>query len=133
MGRGAGAPRGAMAPRGGERPSPSGCRSSLKKLGAARPRRRQAGREQPRQRRGRPALPDGLRPASETERCTNAETSGGTPSSDPPAPNLADLGRSAVRARLPWRAGQLRGGRTFRPPGGDGEALRGSRGEAAGE
>src|SRR5437016_3109887 len=55
------------------------------KLGAAEPWRCRARWEQPRQRRNGSAPPDGLGPASKTERCTNAGTSGGTPSSGTPA------------------------------------------------
>jgi hypothetical protein len=55
------------------------------KLGAAEPWRCRVRWEQPRQRRSGSALPDGPGPASETERCTNAGTSGGTPSSGTPA------------------------------------------------
>lgn len=49
---------------------PPVCRSRPRKLEAAWPWRRKAGREQPRQRRDGPALSDGPGPASETGRCT---------------------------------------------------------------
>src|SRR5215211_8281071 len=64
-----GAPRGSTCPGGGERTPPAACRSRPLKLGAARAGRRRGGWEQPRQRRDRPGLPDGLGPASETGRC----------------------------------------------------------------
>jgi hypothetical protein len=110
---------------------PVACRSRPLKLEAARPRRCVAGWEQPRQRRDGSAPPDGLGPASKTERCTSAETSGGTPSTGCAGSNLVDQGRSAVHAhrvavgdsRQVWEA----------VPGGHGEGLRRSRGEAAGE
>lgn len=54
-------------------------------LGAAEPWRCRARWERPRQRRNGSAPPDGPGPASKTERCTNAGTSGGTPSSGTPA------------------------------------------------
>ena len=60
-------------------------RSGLMKLGAARARRCGCGWEQPRQRRDGSAPSDGPGPASETERRTNAGTSGGTPGSGTPA------------------------------------------------
>ena len=66
-----GAPRGAVEPCGDERTPPSVRRSEQVKLGAA----WQAGTgllggKQPRQRRDKPALSDGLGPASKTGRCT---------------------------------------------------------------
>ncbi len=88
------------------------------------------GWEQLRQRRDGAAPPDVPGPASKTERCTNAETSGGTPSSGTPA-------------RIWWiRAGQQRtptilGGDSASvyewPTGGHGECLRRNHGEVAGE
>ena len=39
------------------------------------------------------------------DRCTNAETSGGTPSSGDTGSNLVDLGRTAVHARRETAAG----------------------------
>jgi hypothetical protein len=56
------------------------------------------GGKQPRQRRDGSVPPDGSGSASKTERRTSAGTSGGTPESNPPAPNLVDLGRSAAHA-----------------------------------
>ena len=80
-----GAPRGAACPWGGGSPSSLGRRSGLTELGAARARRCGCGWEQPRQRRDGSAPSDGPGPASETERRTNAGTSGGTPGSGTPA------------------------------------------------
>ena len=88
------------------------------KLGAAGRRRCGVGWEQPRQRRNGSALPDGPGPASKTERCTSAGTSGGTPSSGTPARNLVDLGRSAVRTRRRcWRRATSRRSWVGRPGG----------------
>ena len=53
---------------------PVACRSRPPKLRAARTWERRQGREQPRQRRDEPALPDGAGPTSKTGRCTR-ETS----------------------------------------------------------
>ena len=53
---------------------PMTCRSRPPKLRAARTWERRQGREQPRQRRDEPALPDGAGPTSKTGRCTR-ETS----------------------------------------------------------
>lgn len=55
------------------------------KLGAVQSGRRRRRWEQPRQRRAVLALPDRTGPASKTDRCTSAGTSGGTPSSGTPA------------------------------------------------
>jgi len=70
----------------GEKTPRGGRRSGPLKLGAARTWRRRRGREQLRQRRGGPALPDDPGSASKAGRCTSAETSGQTPSSPEPTP-----------------------------------------------
>ena len=65
-------------------------------------------------------------------RCTNAETSGGTPSRGCAGSNLVDRGRIAVGACRETRRATPGRDREARP-GGHGESLRRSRGEAAGE
>jgi len=47
--------------------------------------------------------------------------------------NLADVGRTAVHARPPYGNGRLCGRGSVPRPGGPGESLRRTRGEAAGE
>jgi hypothetical protein len=95
--------------------------------------RRRVGREQPRQRRDGSAPPDDPGPASKTGRCTSAETSGGTPSSEANRlePGGSGPGGSAREAAEPRPTDS--GGRSYRRPGGHDEGLRRSRGEAAGE
>jgi hypothetical protein len=77
-------------------------------------------------------LPDGPGPASKTGRCTYAETSGRTPSSQEPAPNLVDTGRTAVHASDAVCRGDSEAGQVGRW-GGHEESLRRTHGEAAGE
>jgi len=111
----------------GGRAPPGACRSRPLKLEAAWPRRREEGREQPPQRRDELALTDSSGPASKTERCTYAGTSGGTPS------------RSQDRLEIWWMAGiavrcdSLQPGGTASTSwgvGGHGDVLRDSRGQA---
>src|SRR5215218_7276745 len=100
-----GAPRGSTCPGGGGRTPPAACRSRPLKLGAARSGRRRRGREQPRQRRDRPGLPDGLGPASETGRCKPSLTSGQTPVRPEPAPTWwIWAGQQCTHARGPGNA-----------------------------
>src|SRR5512133_1107464 len=79
------APRGAGGPDGGERPSSPGRRSGWVKLGAVVPADRRGRREQPRQSRGGPGLPDGSGLVSETGRYTQG-TGVVTPLQATPAP-----------------------------------------------
>lgn len=90
------------------------------------------GGKQLRQRRDGSALPDGPGSASETGRCTCAGTSGGTPSSQEPAPNLVDMGRTAVHVSDVVGRGDSEADQVGRW-GGHEESLRRTRGEAAGE
>jgi hypothetical protein len=89
------------------------------------------GGKQPRQRRDAPVLPDGVGPASETGRWTRG-TSGVKPLKTSASSNPVDPGWIAVRTR-PLIAGRGTPGsdRSCRP-GGHGEGLRRSRGDAAG-
>src|SRR3954447_21458665 len=104
------------------------------KLGAAGPGRCRGRREQPRQRQDGAVLPDGPGLASETDRRTNAGTSGGTPESG----TSARIWRIWAGQRCAPRSGRAVGegtsarSRVGRVEGHD-EVLRGSRGEAAGE
>jgi hypothetical protein len=59
------------------------------------------GWEQPRQRRDGSGPPDGLGPANETDRCTNAGTGGGTPLRSRTGSNLVDMGRGGSALDLP--------------------------------
>jgi hypothetical protein len=98
------------------------------KLGAARPRRRAGGWEQPRQRRDGLASPDGPGPASKTGRRTR-EISVNAPQVKTPA-QIWRIGAGTQRTPTARRAtptpGVAVGG------GGHGEGLRRTRGEAAG-
>ena len=85
-----------------------------------------------RQRRDGSALPDGPGSASETGRCTCARTSGGTPSSQEPALNLVDMGRTAVHVSDVVVRGDSEADQVGRW-GGHEESLRRTRGEAAGD
>src|SRR3954470_23102611 len=104
------------------------------KLGAVDLGRCRGRREQPRQRQDGSALPDGPGLASETDRRTNAETSGGTPERGTSARTwwIWAGQRCAPRKGHVVAEGTSIGSRVGRVGGHD-EMLRGSRGEAAGE
>ncbi len=109
---------------------PVACRSRPPKLRAARTWERRQGREQPRQRRDEPALPDGAGPTSKTGRCTR-ETSARTPSIDVPARTWWMWAGQQCAPRQ--RPGELRVALSRDRLGGHEESLRRTRGEAAGE
>ena len=113
-----------------DRPSP--CRRSGRvKLEAARPAGRRGRREQPRQSRDVPGLLDGAGAVSKTGRYTRG-TGCVTPLEHAPAlTRWMRAGWRCVSCPLP-RAGELRAGSQQPGPGGHGEGLRRSRGEAAG-
>jgi len=92
------APRGAVSPNGGGRPRSPRRRSGGVKLEAARAAGRRGGREQPRQSRVVPVLPDGSGAVSETGRYTR-ETGCVTPLDEVPALNPVDSGWLATRTR----------------------------------
>src|SRR5229473_2229040 len=112
------------------RPSPRR-RSGGVKLEEVRAGGRRRGREQPRQSRVVPVLPDGAGAVSETGRYTG-EIGFVTPLERMPALNPVDSGWFAVRT-LPAPKGRGTSGGSVSPgSGGHGEGLRRSRGDAAG-
>ena len=124
------APRGAGGPDGGERPSSPGRRSGWVKLEAVVPADRWGRREQPRQSRVGPGLPDGPGPVSETGRYTQG-TGVVTPLQATPAPTRWMWAGSRCRPAAAG-GGELSVRVCSLGPGGHGEGLRRSRGDAAG-
>ena len=125
------APRGAGGPDGGERPSSPGRRSGWVKLEAVVPADRWGRREQPRQSWVGPGLPDGPGPVSETGRYTQG-TGVVTPLQATPAPTRWMWAGMRCRSTRPCGEWGTPGLVCSRGPGGHGEGLRRSRGDAAG-
>jgi len=82
---------------------PPACRSRPVKLGAVRPWRRKAGREQPRQRQAGPALPDGPGLASKTGRCNPREPVVKPPQASEPAPTWRIWAGQQSASGAEWR------------------------------